>query len=271
MMEILRDESTALATIETPIETAVRRQTPARVFVGRSGPAYRTATQLELRLDHAAARDAVNADLVLNRDFAADFVARWRLFEVSTVATSKREYLLRPDLGRRLSDSGRKAIAAHCLIGCDLQIIVGDGLSSLAVVRQVPILLPVLSELAASRGWTIGRPFVVNHCRVGILNDVGEILRPKIAVLLIGERPGLATVESLSTYMAFKPLSEHTDANRNLISNIHARGVSLQQAAERIVALGSEMLQLQTSGVAVKEVWNPAIASSLPALGDPQV
>jgi ethanolamine ammonia-lyase small subunit len=98
---------------------------------------------------------------------------------------------------------------------------------------------------------------VVRYCRVGVLNDVGELLNPEVVVLLIGERPGLATAESLSAYMAYRPRSGHTDAQRNLISNIHARGVGHEEAAARVLALAEMMRRLQGSGVAVKEDRRP--------------
>ncbi len=232
---------------------AVRARTPARILVGRAGPSYRTPTQLSLRCDHAAALDAVRTEIDLERDLGADLVRRFGLFEVATRAASKEEYLMRPDLGRRLNDAARSTLAAECPADVALQVFVGDGLSAAAVAAQVPGLLPLLADEARRRGWTLGRPFLVRHCRVGVLNDVGDLLRPAVAVLLIGERPGLATAESLSAYMAYRPRPGHTDAQRNLISNIHARGVPVAEAAPRIAALAEKMLRLQTSGVAVKE------------------
>jgi ethanolamine ammonia-lyase small subunit len=232
---------------------AVRARTPARLLVGRAGPAYRTATQLELRRDHAAAVDAVRAELDATRDFGADFVERWGLFEVQTCAGDKAEYLLRPDLGRRLSDRAREHLQRDCPASVDLQVLIGDGLSCAAVAAQVPALLPLLEEGVRARAWHFGRPFVVRYCRVGVLNDVGELLDPAVVVLLIGERPGLATALSLSAYLAYRPRPGHTDAQRNLISNIHARGVASNDAAARILALADAMRALQTSGVAVKE------------------
>jgi ethanolamine ammonia-lyase small subunit len=233
---------------------ALRARTPARVLVGRAGPAYRTATQLELRQDHAAALDAVHAELEL----PPEFLDRWRMFEVATRARDKAEYLLRPDLGRRLSDPARVAIVRECPRAADLHIVVGDGLSATAVMVQVPVLLPLVVREAKGRGWTVGRPFAVRYCRVGVLNDVGELLDPAVVVLLIGERPGLATAESLSAYLAYRPRPGHTDAQRNLISNIHARGVTPEAAARRVVALAAKLRQAQTSGVAVKEDLPPS-------------
>jgi ethanolamine ammonia-lyase small subunit len=232
---------------------AVRERTPARILVGRAGPSYRTATQLELRQDHAAALDAVHAEVDLEKDFGRELVDRWQMFEVSTRVGTKTEFLLRPDLGRRLNDAARSKLSRLCPAGADLQVAIGDGLSAAAVKAQVPRLLPLLEQGAREKGWCFGRPFLIRHCRVGVLNDLGELLDPAVAVLLIGERPGLATAEGLSAYLAYRPRPGHTDAQRNLISNIHARGVSPETAARRIAALAETMRQLQASGVAVKE------------------
>jgi ethanolamine ammonia-lyase small subunit len=231
----------------------VRAQTPARLLAGRSGAAYRTNTQLELREAHAAARDAVRAELDLFTNLGDDFVHKWNLFEACSQATTKDEYLLRPDLGRRLNDASRAEVTRRCTKGHDLQIVIGDGLSVTAVAKQVPQLLPLLCEGAKTRAWSVGEIFVIRHCRVGILNEIGELLEPKVAVLLIGERPGLATAESLSAYMAYQPEASDTDANRNLLSNIHARGVSTEQAIQRILNLAAAMMKTQKSGCELRE------------------
>jgi ethanolamine ammonia-lyase small subunit len=231
----------------------VRARTPARVLVERAGAAYRTATQLELREAHAAARDAVRAEFSLEQDLGAAFVKQWKLFEVSTLAGSKDEYLLRPDLGRQLNDAGRKLALERCAALADVQIVIGDGLSVTAVRAQVPALLPMIAQQALARGWKLGQPFAVRYCRVGVMNVVGELLRPKVLVMLIGERPGLATAESLSAYMAFQPAAGHNDAQRNLISNIHSRGVTREAAATRIVELAAQMMARKISGVQLKE------------------
>jgi ethanolamine ammonia-lyase small subunit len=237
----------------------VRQQTPARLLTGRAGPSYRTRTQLELRADHAAAVDAVHADVDLVRDVGTDFVNQWNLLVVETTAATRQDYLLRPDLGRRLTEEAKATLHQHGLAGQDLQVAVGDGLSAAAVIKHVPPLLPLLMSGARERGWTLGRPFFIRHCRVGVLNDIGDVLRPTIVVLLIGERPGLATAESLSAYMAYRPAAGHTDAQRNLISNIHDRGVPPKEATRRILALAEAMRRLATSGVAVKEAGPDAL------------
>jgi ethanolamine ammonia-lyase small subunit len=105
----------------------------------------------------------------------------------------------------------------------------------------------------ASRSWKLGQLFAVRYCRVGIMNDVGELLKPRVLVLLVGERPGLSTAESLSAYMAFQPRTGQTDADRNLISNIHSEGVAAEAAAARIFGLAEQMMRLQISGIELKE------------------
>lgn len=231
---------------------ALRERTPARVLCGRAGPSYATSMQLELRRDHAFALDAVHAELDLARDLGG-LVREFKLFEVGTEAATKEEFLRRPDLGRRLSDAAADTLGERCAPGRNLQVVIGDGLSATAVARQVPEILPRLRAAATKLRWTFGQPFVVRHCRVGALNDVGALLRPEVVVLLIGERPGLATSESLSAYLAYRPQPGHTDAQRNLISNIHDRGVSPDEAVTRVMRLAQRMRDMKTSGTALKE------------------
>jgi ethanolamine ammonia-lyase small subunit len=232
---------------------SIRASTPARVLTDRAGAAYRTPTQLELRFAHAAARDAVRNELDLEKDLGAEFVRAWDLFAVTTQANTKDEYLLRPDLGRCFSEDAQRTLQARCPRETDLQVVIGDGLSVTAVSAQVPRLLPLIAQGARRRGWKLGQTFVVRHCRVGLMNHVGDLLSPRVVTLLIGERPGLATAESLSAYMAFQPCSGHSDARRNLISNVHSRGVPPEAAAGRILNLAAQMMRLQASGVELKE------------------
>ncbi len=231
----------------------VRARTPARLLVARVGASYDTETQLRLREDQAAAHDAVHTEFDLEQHLGQDLVASDNIFLVSTRAGSKNEYLLRPDLGRRFSDVAAKEVVSKCPLGAKLQIVIGDGLSVTAVAAQAPQLLAQLEREAAHRGWKLGQTFAVRYCRVGLMNEIGELLRPEALVLLIGERPGMATAESLSAYMAFRPHAGHTDADRNLISNIHARGTSVAEAATRICDLALQMMQQSASGIMVKE------------------
>src|SRR3982074_83091 len=249
-----RDRNALLISRYWPeIVRKIRARTPARLLVGWAGAAYRTNTQLELREAHAAARDAVRAELDLGTTFGADFVKQWGLFEVRTQADLKDVFLLQPDLGRRFNDASRAELQRRCSPGNDVQIAIGDGLSVPAVAVQVPPLFPLLQAGAQARGWTVGQPFVIRHCRVGILNGIGELLSPKVAGLLMGERPGLATAESLSAYIAYRPRHSHSDADRNLISNIHARGTNPEDATLRILNLVARMMQASASGYSLRE------------------
>jgi ethanolamine ammonia-lyase small subunit len=245
----------------------LQARTPARILTGRAGAAYQTATWLELRRDHAAARDAISTELELARDLGLSFIEQWGLFEVTTLACTKAEFLLRPDLGRSFSDEAKVELGLHCPRGLDIQVAIADGLSATAIQVQIPTLLPLIAAEVHSRGWGFGRSFFIRHGRVGIINEIGEILDPTVAVLLIGERPGLATAESLSAYMAYRPRPGHDDARRNLISNIHLRGVPHKQAAFRIAQLAMQMIQYKTSGVTLKEEWGGE--ASLPGAAVP--
>ena len=240
----------------------IRARTPARLLVGRAGASYRTKTQMELREAHAAARDAVRGELDPVQSFGNAFLKRWNLVEVRTKAGNKNEYLLRPDLGRHFDDGSRADIQSRFTPACDLQIAIGDGLSVAAVAAQVPPLLPLIFERVQDHNWKMGQTLLVRYCRVGLLNEIGEMLNPRVAVMLIGERPGLATAESLSAYLAYQPRDSHTDADRNVISNIHARGLSLHEAAHRIVNFAAEMMKAKMSGYLLKESLSHWVADS---------
>jgi ethanolamine ammonia-lyase small subunit len=236
----------------------IRARTPARIFVER-GLAYSTKMALELRSAHASAVDAVWTEFDLQKDFPPGFVAQWGLFQVSSKAQSKSQFLLRPDLGRVLSDTAKSLIVQSCPGASDIQIVIGDGLSSAAVAAQVPLLFPLLQHQVRARGWSVGQSFAVRYSRVGIMNDIGDLLSPRVMVLLIGERPGLATAASLSAYMAYSPRSGNTDADRNLVSNIQARGVSAETAADRITHIAAQMMTLERSGTTLKEETPPLL------------
>lgn len=236
--------------------------TPARVLLGRVGSSYRTATMLQLRADHAAARDALHERLELDVSPMVELVDRFGIFEVASRASTFDEHLARPDLGRRLSEAAIERLASTCPSPVDLQFVIGDGLSSAAVRAQVPVLLPMLIEAAGTRGLTVGQPFFVRNCRVGVLNDVGAVIDAEVVVLLVGERPGLATAESLSAYLAWRPQPGDTDERRNLISNIHAGGVPPEAAVGRILWLVEQLRLHRRSGFEVREVASSPAATA---------
>jgi ethanolamine ammonia-lyase small subunit len=244
----------------------IRSRTPARIFV-EPGASYSTRIELELRNAHADAVDAVWTEFDLQKDLPSDFNAQLGLFQVSSQAESKSQFLLRPDLGRKLDAAAKSLITQRCPRQPDIQIVIGDGLSVAALSEQVPSLYPCLLRNVQTNGWSIGLTFAVRYCRVGIMNDIGDLLAPRVIVLLIGERPGLATAASLSAYMAYCPRPGHTDADRNLVSNIHACGVRVEDAADRITNLASSMMALQRSGTALK---GDTASSPCPAVNDKQ-
>jgi ethanolamine ammonia-lyase small subunit len=227
---------------------ALIASTTARIGVGRAGPRYPTSALLLCQGDHSITQDA------LMRDVDQHVLDDLDLFTVHTKITGgKPEYLLRPDLGRHLSEAAKQIIEAHCLPSPHIQLVVGDGLSAAAVETNVRALLPALRQEAEAMGWSVGTPFFIKHCRVGVLNDIGEVLKPEVIILLIGERPGLGRAASLSAYMAYRPTAGDTDADRDVVSNIFASGGTDPLAgAACIIALAQQMMRYQVSGVKLK-------------------
>jgi ethanolamine ammonia-lyase small subunit len=227
---------------------ALAGATDARILAGRAGVRPTTASLLRFQADHAVTRDA------LEREVAPALLDQLDLWTVATEISGGREqYLMRPDLGRCISATGRQEIRERCAPGADLQIVVGDGLSAVAVESNVPILLPAREAAARAAGLALGTPFFIRDARVGVLNDVGDLTGCRVAVLLIGERPGLGRAESLSAYLAYQPRAGHTDAERDVVSNIYARGgLDPVAAAEAIVQLARRMLAAGAGGVRLK-------------------
>lgn len=249
--------SDALSKYQADLPEAVKQalaRTPVRLFTGRAGNSYTTAMSLQLRADHAAARDAVYDDIQLQRDFDEPWLQRYKLFETSTQATSRTEYLLRPDKGRLFDAESELRLLVLGDAGADVQVVLGDGLSARANIKHAPALLELLANHVAKANLYWGNPFLIHRCRVGILNEIGRLLQPKVVILLIGERPGLAQADSLSAYLAYRPMPGQTDANRNLVSNIHSNGLSVESAAQRIMHMAQLMLHQQTSGVQLAQV-----------------
>jgi ethanolamine ammonia-lyase small subunit len=225
-------------------------RTPARLMLGRTGTSLSTAATLALRADHAVARDAVHTEITAESVFGEERVRRYGMMSLATRAPSRAEYLRRPDLGRRLDDASRATLASHDSRDDDIRLVIGDGLSAAAVTANAPALLDSLWDEGTNRNLRLGPPLFVRYCRVGVLNEIGDLLNPTVVVLLVGERPGLATAESLSAYLAYRPRPGHTDANRQLVSNIHRHGLSITEASSRIGLLVAEMRERHSSGVA---------------------
>lgn len=232
-----------------PVRPALAAATPARVFLGRVGTTLRTRDMLALRVDHAAARDAVHARLDDESAALEPLVAGHGMFTVTTRADTPHAYLRRPDLGRLFSEEGAARIRAEGTRQPTVQLVVADGLSARAVGSYAPPFVEAFARLGAARGWTLGRPIAIRHARVGLMNEIGELLRPQVVLIAIGERPGLDVQASMSVYFGYRPTPSCTDADRSLISNIHDDGISPAQAAIDAAALVEQILATGGSGV----------------------
>jgi ethanolamine ammonia-lyase small subunit len=212
------------------------------------GPCLRTRALQLFQADLAITKDA------LARDVEPRLLADLGLFSVhSRIEGGKEQYLLRPDLGRSLCDEARRQITERCVKNPDVQICVGDGLSAQAVEVNLGKILPVLQAGCKTAGLTLGTPFFIQHCRVGVMNDIGELLQPLVLILLIGERPGLGRADSMSAYMAYRPQPGHTDAERDVICNIFdGGGANPLEAGAYALRLAQKMLKRQASGVKLK-------------------
>lgn len=224
----------------------LRAQTVARLGVWRAGPRYRTNTFLRFRADHAVAMDAVFTDV------PEALLEEMGLFSVQTLCDSKDTYLTRPDLGRRLSDETVAELRKRCVLNPDVQIVVSDGLSSTSVSANIRDVLPAILQGLKSSGVTVGTPFFIKYGRVGAMDAVTEALGAKVTVILLGERPGLATGESMSAYMTYGGYVGIPEANRTVVSNIHRGGTTPTEAGAFIAELCLRMLREKASGLDLK-------------------
>ncbi|AXO90065.1 ethanolamine ammonia-lyase subunit EutC [Pseudomonas parafulva] len=235
---------------------ALRNLTPARIALGRTGTSLPTGAQLDFQFAHAQARDAVH----LPFDHAAlreQLQARGRdSLLLHSAAADRHQYLQRPDLGRRLCDASAATLREHAQAnagGVDLAIVVADGLSALAVHRHTLPLLSRFEEQASAEGWTTAPVILVQQGRVAVADEVGELLGARMTVMLIGERPGLSSPDSLGLYFTYAPKVGLTDAYRNCISNVRLEGLSYGMAAHRLLYLMREACRRQLSGVNLKD------------------
>ena len=229
---------------------ALVESTTARIGVGRAGPRYNTASLLLFQGDHAVTQDA------LYRDVDQKLLAEFNLFTVQTKVTGgKQEYLLRPDLGRLLSDDAKRTINEKCQKNVNIQLCVGDGLSAAAIEANLRQIFPVIKQGAQTAGLTFGTPFFIKYARVGVMNDVGELIQPDVVILLIGERPGLGRAESMSAYMGYKPKYGDTDADRDVVCNIFENGgTNPLEGGAFVVQIAQKMRKNQASGVKLKMI-----------------
>ncbi len=231
---------------------ALRRLTPARIALGRVGSSLPTDEVLRFGLAHALAQDAVHLPLDVATLEAALQAAHWQTMNVHSRASDRATYLLRPDLGRRLTDASAAVLAGHGDKLCDLVIVAADGLSSSAIQRHTVPLLQAVRPLLR-HGWSVGPVVIVEQGRVAIGDEIGELLRAKMTIVLIGERPGLSSPDSLGIYLTFAPKLGRSDAERNCVSNVRPEGLSYDQAARKIIWLLDEASRRQLTGVALKD------------------
>lgn len=221
----------------------MKLSTPARIGVWRSGTRPLTDTLLRFRADHAVAQDSVLGEVPV------EFPEKYNMVCVKTMCESKDEYLTRPDLGRKLDEASLNLIRTKCRKGAKLQIIVADGLSSKAVEANIPNLLPAMLQGLEGMGIEVGTPIFVQYSRVGIMDSIGEELKPEAAIVLLGERPGLGTAESMSAYIGYHPRAGMLESERTVVSNIHKGGTPAAEAGAHLATLLKKILDAKASGV----------------------
>ncbi len=228
--------------------SALMSSTTARIGAGRAGARFRTGSWLLFESDHAVTQDA------LVREVDPALLQRMNMFSVQTCITGgKEEYLLRPDLGRRLNPEATELIRQKCAPKPNIQICAGDGLSAAAIEANLEKIIPVMTSGFQNAGLTVGTPFFIRFCRVGVMNDIGDLLQPDVLILLIGERPGLGRADSMSAYMAYRPQKGHSDADRDVICNIYdTGGTNPLEAGAFVVQMARKMISKQASGIKLR-------------------
>ena len=227
--------------------------TPARLGLGRAGSGLPSRATLAFALDHARARDAVHAALDADALVAALAPLGLATTRVESAAPDRATYLRRPDFGRRLSRGARDLLTARSHPPCDVLICVGDGLSARAVADNAAPLLAHLVPALRARMLTLGPIVLVEQARVAVGDEIGALFGARLVAMLIGERPGLSSADSLGVYLTFAPRIGRTDAERNCVSNIRSAGLPPAQAAQTISWLIDRAFGLAQTGVALKD------------------
>lgn len=225
---------------------AMKAKTPARLGLGRAGARYRTASMLRVRADHAAAQDAVFSDV------SEEFIKKNNFVFVKTLCKDKDEYLTRPDLGRRFSPEEIEVIKKTCGQNPKVLIIVGDGLSSSAIEANVEDMIPAIKQGLSRYSINVPPILFIKYARVGAMDDIGQVTDADVICMLVGERPGLVTAESMSAYIAYKPKHGLPEAKRTVISNIHKGGTTAVEAGAHAADLIKKMLDKKASGIDLK-------------------
>ena len=221
----------------------LKAKTPARLGIGRAGPRYRTETMLRFRADHAVAIDSVFNEV------PEDLINENKLVVVSSECVDKDMYITRPDLGRIINAEGVAKILAECRKGADVQIVVTDGLSSSAITANLSNILPALRQGLERYGLSVGDTVFIRFGRVAAMDQVTELTQSKVTVMLVGERPGLATGESMGAYITYEGKVGMPEAGRTVISNIHRRGTPAAEAGAHIANIVEKIFEQKCSGV----------------------
>ena len=224
----------------------LKQKTSARLGIGRAGTRMRTEVLLRLRADHAAAQDAVFNDV------PTEFLDELGLFEITTECESRDQYITRPDLGRKISQEGIKIIEEKCKKNPTVQIVVSDGLSSTAIEANAKNIIPAMLNGLKGYGIDTGIPFFIKYGRVAAGDHVGEILNADVVCILIGERPGLTTAESMSAYITYKARPGISEAKRTVVSNIHKDGTPSSEAGAHVATLIKKIIDAKASGQDLK-------------------
>jgi ethanolamine ammonia-lyase small subunit len=242
----------------------LRRHTPARIGLGRSGVALPTDEVLRFAAAHAQARDAVHVALdaaALKATLRAD---GWPpCLRVQSRADDRATYLRRPDMGRRLRAEDAERLTARASPPCDLAVVLGDGLSAQALERHAPPLLAALRDALAKSALQWSPALVIaTQARVALADEIGALLAARVVLILLGERPGLSSPDSLGAYLTHAPVVGRTDAERNCVSNIRPEGLPPERAALRTAWLIREALRRRTSGVTLKDESGTVLLSA---------
>ena len=255
-------------TVVTNPWSQLRRFTPARIALGRAGTSLPTKPHLEFQLAHARARNAVHHELDVTRLEAALAAQGLETQVLHSAAANRPEYLQRPDKGRRLDEPSRQALAGMTRPdgGYDVAFVIGDGLSSFAIEENAAPFLETILPPLTQQGWRIAPLIVVKEARVAVGDEVSERLGANMAVVRIGERPGLSSPDSMGIYMTLKPSVGLTDEARNCISNVRREGLSYDLAAHKLLYLMTEARKRGLSGVGLKDE-SEAAPTSLPPTG----
>jgi ethanolamine ammonia-lyase small subunit len=232
---------------------SLRALTDARIALGRAGASLPTREVLAFALDHARACDAVHLDFDASGVAAQIEALGLATLTVASAAPDRPTYLRRPDLGRRLAPADAARLDGARGEAADVAIVVADGLSSAAVHAHAAPLIAALAPHVAAAGWRLADVVLARQARVALGDEIGERLGARLVVLLVGERPGLSSPDSLGAYITFAPRVGRTDAERNCVSNIRPAGLSYEDAAFRIAWLAREALRVGLTGVALKD------------------